>query len=78
VFLSNHQGPAATPKLLASMIAGRVHHDLDIESATCSMLDVETKYLTLDVGLDGEVRTLEPPLHFQAHRRGLRVLAPTP
>ena len=78
VYASNHQGPFAPIKLLASLATGQLRKDHDTHFGVCTTLDIEPDTDTVTVSNDGELVTLDAPLRYRIHPLGLRVLVPIP
>jgi YegS/Rv2252/BmrU family lipid kinase len=65
-------------QLLLRLICGRFHGRNEFEIFAAEEAWVETKGKRMGVALDGEVMTLESPLHYRVLPRALNVLAPPP
>ncbi len=77
VYASDHHGPLAPIKLLASLGTGQLPQDPETLSTDCATLTIHAKQSTLSVSLDGEVFELDTPLKFTIEPRGLSVAVPT-
>ncbi len=77
VYASDHHGPLAPIKLLASLGTGQLAQDPETLSTDCATLTIHAEQASLSVSLDGEVMELRTPLHFAIEPRGLAIAVPT-
>jgi len=76
LYFSRRAGRTAVLRLALRALLGRLEQDRDFESMTLREFWIDTRRRHLHVAIDGEVRTLLPPLHFRCRPRALNVLVP--
>lgn len=64
-------------RLAIRAILGTIDQDKDFESMSLDQVWIETRKKHLHVAIDGEVRKIEPPLHYKTLPGALNVLAPS-
>jgi len=62
--------------LAAGVVVGRWQDDAALTIETAEQVQIRSRHKRLKVMLDGEVETLQTPLHFAIDKLALRVLAP--
>jgi diacylglycerol kinase family enzyme len=76
VYWSDHQGPLAAGRLMASV----VHGLMDLEDRLCSMqvaqMSIASPRRMNTISLDGELRTLRGPLRFESLSGVIQLLVP--
>ena len=63
-------------RLALRALLGRISPDEDFEAFTAGELVVESSRAQVEVALDGEVASLDTPLHYRVRPRALQVLVP--
>ncbi len=63
-------------RLALRALFGGLRQERDFTALCSREVWIETQRKTLNVALDGEVRVMDPPLHYQVRPRALRVLTP--
>ena len=77
VYILHRSGRWGVVRLLLNTLLGRLNEASEFESLTTTQLTIETKRKKrLLVALDGEVATMETPLHFKIMPGKLAVLVP--
>ena len=64
-------------RLALRALLGRLEQAKDFESAALRECTIETGRRAIPVAIDGEIRQLSPPLHFQCRPRALKVIVPS-
>lgn len=65
-------------RVAGSLLVGGLDRSQLVDCQERSQLDVNLNRSTVEVALDGEVITLEPPLHYESRAAALPVLVPPP
>ncbi len=76
LYMAPHFGRADALLLPLRVLRKTLESHERFESMAASSISIETARRRVGVALDGEVRTLEPPLKFSVRPRTLRVLVP--
>ena len=76
VYTSRDAGRLGLLRLALLALFGRLREAEDFDALTTQQLTIETRRPRLRVALDGEVTTLNTPLHYRIHPAALRVLVP--
>ncbi len=63
-------------RLALRSLFGGVRQERDFTALCSREIWIETRHKVLNVALDGEVRPMQPPLHYQVRPRALRVMVP--
>lgn len=63
-------------RLLAAILTGRLRHTRVIELMSCSAVEIDVDRSRVKVALDGEVKDLTAPLHFESVPGALAVKVP--
>jgi diacylglycerol kinase family enzyme len=63
-------------RLALGALLGGLRQDRDFVAFTTKSMWIGTRHEHLRVALDGEVVTMEPPLHYRVRPGALRVLVP--
>ncbi len=77
LYMTLRTGRLGLVRLALRALFGGLHQDKDFLALCTEEIWIGTKHKRLRVALDGEVRMMEPPLHYLVRPRALRVLAPT-
>jgi diacylglycerol kinase family enzyme len=78
VYFLHRGGRWGVALLLFHTIFGGLRQWKDFEEVSTAAVTIQTRRKKLHVALDGEVRTLETPLHYKTRPKALRVLVPRP
>lgn len=78
VYVARHRDAWGLMRLMGRSVMGTWQHDEELETLTATQLTVHSRRRRLKMVNDGEVRQLEPPLHYRIRHKALRVLAPRP
>ena len=76
VFAVNARTGVEAAALVTSAALGEASADRDVHQFTAEAFEVRSRSGRADVGIDGEALTLDTPLRFTIHHRGLQVLVP--
>jgi len=75
VYVGRQTGRSGLLRLIVHALSGR-NLAQDADRLTVTELWVDSHHRPLQIALDGELRIMDPPLHFHMRRRALRVIAP--
>lgn len=64
--------------LTIKAIAGRLSQEHDFELFRVAQIEIRSRAKRLRVAIDGELKTMRPPLHYRIRPRALRVIVPPP
>lgn len=70
-------GPFRLVKMIIRILLSRLEGTSQLENLWVTTLTIESPKTTINVGLDGEVVRLTPPLHFRSRPGALQVLVPS-
>jgi len=76
LYMTNRTGRWGLLRLALRALLGGLRQEKDFLALYTKEIWIGTKHKQLRVALDGEVATMEPPLHYRVQPRALRVLAP--
>ena len=76
LFVANEVSRLGLIRLAVQALFGRLREASDFTAMTTTEILIETRRKKLSVAVDGEVLTLESPLHYQVRRNALRVMVP--
>jgi len=76
LYMTNRTGRWGLLRLALRALLGGLRQEKDFLALCTKEIWIGTKHKRLRVALDGEVATMEPPLHYRVQPRALRVLAP--
>jgi YegS/Rv2252/BmrU family lipid kinase len=76
VYTASHTGRMGLVRLALRALLGGLRQDRDLLAFATTDLRVDTRRTRVRIALDGEVTTMEPPLHYRVRPGALRVLAP--
>lgn len=76
VYVARHRDSWAMLRLMGRMVLGTWQQDEELETLTAPHLTVHSRRRRLKMVNDGEVRQMEPPLHYRIRPKALRILAP--
>ena len=76
VYAARGTGRLGLIRLALGALLGGLRQDRDFVAFTTTGMWIETRHERLRVALDGEVVTMEPPLHYRVRPGALRVLVP--
>lgn len=77
LYMTNRTGRLGLIRLALRALFGGLRQEKDFLALGTKEIWIGTKHKRVRVALDGEVRIMEPPLHYRVLPRQLRVLAPT-
>jgi YegS/Rv2252/BmrU family lipid kinase len=77
LYMTLRTGRLGLVRLALRALVGGLHQEKDFLALRTKEIWIGTKHKRLRVALDGEVRMMEPPLHYLVRPRVLRVLVPT-
>jgi diacylglycerol kinase family enzyme len=77
VYLSNRTGRWGLVRLALRALLGHLREEKDFLALLTDELKIKTKHKRLRVAFDGEVDSLEAPLHYRVRPGVLRVIVPT-
>jgi diacylglycerol kinase family enzyme len=78
LYLTRHTGRFGLFRLALRALLGRLRQSPDFEMVTVMSLTVRSRKHRLLVATDGEVQSMQPPLHYRIRPKALRVLVPRP
>ncbi len=76
VYVARHRDAWGLLRLMGRTVLGTWQQDEELETLTATQLVVHSRRRRLKMVNDGEVRQMEPPLHYRIRPKALRVLAP--
>lgn len=76
VYTTRGTGRLGLIRLALGALLGGLRQDRDFVAFTTTGMWIDTRHERLRVALDGEVVTMEPPLHYRVRPGALRVLVP--
>jgi diacylglycerol kinase family enzyme len=76
VFAINARTGKDAAELVARSMVGRAGSDPNLQQFTTDTFQVRSRSGTAHAGVDGEALTLDTPLDFEIHPKGLSVLVP--
>lgn len=76
VYFLHRSGRKGLLLLVVRTLFGRLKQTHDFEEINVEEIVFETKKKNLLVAFDGEVETLQTPLHYKIHQKALRVIVP--
>ena len=76
VFAVNARSGVEAAALVTSAALGEASADPDVHRFTAEAFEVRSRSGRADAGIDGEALTLDTPLRFTIHHRGLQILVP--
>jgi YegS/Rv2252/BmrU family lipid kinase len=76
LYMTNRTGRLGLIRLALRALFGGLRQEKDFLALCTREIWIGTKQKRVRVALDGEVRTMEPPLHYRVRPQELRVLAP--
>lgn len=76
VYFLHRSGRKGLFLLIARTVFGRLRQTHDFEAISVEEITFETRKKKILVAFDGEVETLETPLHYKIHPKALRVIVP--
>ncbi|HSS21654.1 MAG TPA: diacylglycerol kinase family protein [Pyrinomonadaceae bacterium] len=74
LYITNRTGRLGLLRLATRALFGGLHQEKDFLALGAKEIWIETRHKHLRVALDGEVKLLHPPLHYQIRPQVLRVL----
>jgi diacylglycerol kinase family enzyme len=77
VYVTNRTGRWGLLRLALRALLGRLREEKDFLALLTDELQIKTKHKRLRVAFDGEVDSLEAPLHYRVRPGVLRVIVPT-
>jgi diacylglycerol kinase family enzyme len=77
LYITNQMSRLGLLRLAFRALFGRLNRDEDLTTLCAPQIWINTPHHHVRVALDGEVRLLNPPLHYRVLPKALRVLAPT-
>lgn len=78
VYLTKRTNRWGLVVLALRALFGRLCMAKDFVALHTTEMRIQTRKRKLEVAVDGEIMTLEPPLRYAIHARGLRVMVPRP
>ena len=76
LYMTNRTGRLGLIRLALHALLGGLHQEKDFVALRTKEIRIETRHKRVRVALDGEVKSLAPPLHYRARPAALRVLTP--
>lgn len=76
LYMTNRTGRLGLIRLALHALLGGLHQEKDFVALRTKEIRIETRQKRVRVALDGEVKSLAPPLHYRARPAALRVLTP--
>jgi len=76
LFVANEASRLGLIRLAIQALLGHLREASDFTAMTTTEILIETRRKRLSVAVDGEVLTLESPLHYQVRRNALKVMVP--
>jgi diacylglycerol kinase family enzyme len=76
LYILNRTGRRGLFRIAVRALLGRLQQDRDFFNLCTKEIWIDTKRKYIRVALDGEVKLLNPPLHYRVRPRVLRVLTP--
>ena len=76
VYFLHRSGRKGLFLLIARTVFGRLRQTHDFEETSVEEIIFETRKKKMLVAFDGEVETLDTPLHYKVHPKALRVIVP--
>lgn len=76
VYFLHRSGRRGLFLLIARTVLGRLRQTNDFEEISVEEITFETRKKKILVAFDGEVETLDAPLHYKIHPKALRVVVP--
>jgi diacylglycerol kinase family enzyme len=76
LFVANEVTRLGLIRLAAQALFGRLHEANDFTAMTTAEILIQTRRKRLPVAIDGEVITMDSPLHYQVRKGALRVMVP--
>jgi YegS/Rv2252/BmrU family lipid kinase len=76
LYMTNRTGRLGLIRLALRALFGGLRQEKDFLALCTKEIWIGTKHQQVRVALDGEVRIMEPPLHYRVRPQELRVLAP--
>ena len=76
VYITNRTGRWGLVRLALRALLGHLREEKDFLALLTNELKIKTKHKRLRVALDGEVDSLEAPLHYRVRTGALRVIVP--
>lgn len=76
VYTSHNAGRLGLLRLALRALIGRLHQAEGFDALSTQALTIETRRKSLRVALDGEVTTLDTPLHYRIQPSALQVMLP--
>jgi diacylglycerol kinase family enzyme len=78
LYVTNRIGRLGLIRLALRALFGGLRQEKDFLALSAQEIWTETKHKRLRVALDGEVTSMQPPLHYRVRPGALRVLVPKP
>ena len=76
VYITNRTGRWGLVRLALRALLGHLREEKDFLALLTDELKIKTKHKRLRVAFDGEVDSLQPPLHYRVRPGALRVIVP--
>src|SRR5258706_8134739 len=76
LYVTNRTGRWGLIRLGLRALLGRLREEKDFLALLTDEVTIETRHRRLRVAFDGEVATMQTPLHYQSRPGGLRVMVP--
>ncbi len=76
LYVTNRTGRWGLIRLALRALLGRLREEKDFLALSTDEVRIETRHRRLRVAFDGEVDTMQTPLHYQSRPGGLRVMVP--
>jgi YegS/Rv2252/BmrU family lipid kinase len=77
LYVTNRTGRWGLIRLALRALLGRLREEKDFLALLTDEVKIETRHRHLRVAFDGEVDTMQTPLHYQSRPGGLRVMVPS-
>ena len=78
LYITNRAGRWGLFRLALRALLGGLRQEKDFVALCTSEVLIETRHKRVRVALDGEVKSIKPPLHYRTRPAALRVLTPAP
>lgn len=78
LYITNRTGRWGLFRLALRALLGGLSQEKDFVALCTSEVWIETRHKRVRVALDGEVKSIKPPLHYRTRPAALRVLTPAP
>ena len=78
LYITNRTGRWGLFRLALRALLGGLRQEKDFVALCTSEVWIDTRHKRVRVALDGEVKSIKPPLHYRTRPAALRVLTPAP